>query len=97
MKLGILDEGNDNFFLDATRDPLLESYMLSRGITNVKCSTKHKVTSSTEVSGIPELGNLWVLVQLIHRPMRTKNQLYKTQTLHNSRIPDTSVHQTIYE
>ena len=22
-----------------------------------------------------ELGNVWVLVQLIHRPMRTKNQL----------------------
>ena len=31
----------------------------------------------SEVSGILELGNVWVLVQLIHRPKRTKNQLYK--------------------
>ena len=36
----------------------------------------------TEVSGILELGFVWVFVQLIHRPM-TKNQLYKTQTLPN--------------
>ena len=31
----------------------------------------------TEVSGILELSNVWVVVQLILRPMRTKNQLYK--------------------
>ena len=46
----------------------------------------------SEISGILELGNVWVFVQLIHRPMRTKNQLYKTQTLPNSWIPDTSAH-----
>ena len=30
----------------------------------------------SEVSGILELGNVGVFVQLIHRPMRTKIQLY---------------------
>ena len=40
---------------------------------------------------------VWVFVQLIHRPMRTKNQLYKTQTLPNSRIPDTSVDEGLAE
>ena len=34
-----------------------------------------------EVSGILELGNVWVFVQLIHRPMRTKNQLYKNPNI----------------
>ena len=34
-----------------------------------------------EVSGILELGNVWVFVQLIHRPMRTKNQLYKNSNI----------------
>ena len=33
-----------------------------------------------EVSGILELGNVWVFVQLIHRPIRTINQLYKNPT-----------------
>ena len=44
----------------------------------------------SEISGILELVNVWVFVQLIfgaHLPM---NQLNKNQTLFNSRIPDTS-------
>ena len=36
-----------------------------------------QVDSSAEVSGILELGNVWVFVQLIHRPIRTKNQVHK--------------------
>ena len=35
----------------------------------------------SEVSGILELGNVGVFVQLIHRPMRTKNQLYKNPNI----------------
>ena len=27
------------------------------------------------------LGNVWVFVQLIHRPVRTKNQLYQTPNI----------------
>ena len=30
-----------------------------------------------ELIGSPKLGNVWVFVQLIHKHMRTKNQLYK--------------------
>ena len=37
----------------------------------------HSNHYSPEVSGILELGNVWVFVQLIHRPMMTKNQLLK--------------------
>ena len=37
--------------------------------------------SYAEVSVILELGNVWVFVQLIHRPMRTKNQLYKNSNI----------------
>ena len=36
---------------------------------------------STKVSEILELGNVWVFVQLIDRPTRTKNQLYKNQNI----------------
>ena len=34
-----------------------------------------------EVSGILELGNVWAFVQLIHRPIRTNNQLYKNPNI----------------
>ena len=34
--------------------------------------------SLTELIGSLKSGNVWVLVQMIHRPTRTKNQLYKT-------------------
>ena len=40
--------------------------------------------------GSLKLGNVWVFVQLIHRPMRTKISCTKTQTLPNSRIADAS-------
>ena len=43
-----------------------------------------------EVSVILELGNVWVFILLIHRPMSTKNSCTKIQTLPNSRIPATS-------
>ena len=36
-----------------------------------------------------KLGNVWVFVQLIHRPTRTKNQLYKNP---NMRLPISSDH-----
>ena len=51
--------------------------------------------STPEVSGFLELGNVLVFVQLIHRPMRTS--CTKTQTLLNSRIPDTSADILTYE
>ena len=34
-------------------------------------------TRGPELIGSLKLGNVWVFVQLIHRPRRTKNQLYK--------------------
>ena len=37
-----------------------------------------------------KLGNVWVIVQLIYRPTRTNNQLYKNQTLPNLRLITTS-------
>ena len=36
-----------------------------------------ELVSREEVSGILELENVWVFVQLIYRPMRTTNQLYQ--------------------
>ena len=35
----------------------------------------------TEVSEIFELDNVWVFIQLIHRPMRIKNQLHKNPSI----------------
>ena len=43
--------------------------------------------SFPEVSGILELGNVWVYVQLIHRPMRTKNQLHQKPNIAQLLIP----------
>ena len=40
-----------------------------------------RVQLLAEASGILELGNVWVFDQLIHRPMRTKNQLYKNPNI----------------
>ena len=34
-----------------------------------------------ELIGSLKLGNVWVFVQLIHRPTRTKNQLYKNPNI----------------
>ena len=41
--------------------------------------TKYK--NSPELIGSLKLGNVWVFVQLIHRPMRAKNQLYKNPNI----------------
>ena len=42
---------------------------------------RRETESLAEVSGILESGNVWVFVQLIHRPIRTKNQLYKNPNI----------------
>ena len=34
-----------------------------------------------ELIGSLKLGNVWVFVQLIHRPTRNKNQLYKNPNI----------------
>ena len=34
-----------------------------------------------ELIGSLKLDNVWVVVQLIHRPTRTKNQLFKNQNI----------------
>ena len=51
----------------------------------------HACASSPEVSGILDLGN--VFVQPIHRPMRTKISCTKTQTIPNA--PDISDHRIL--
>ena len=48
--------------------------------------------SLTELIGSLKSGNVWVLVQLIHRPTRTKNQLNKNPTLPDLRLPISSDH-----
>ena len=42
--------------------------------------------------GSLKLGNVWVFVQLIHRPSGTKISCTKTQTLFNLRLPISSVY-----
>ena len=54
------------------------------------CNLSH-LQSWARVVSSPKLGNVWVFVQLILRPRRTKNQLYKTLTLPNLRLPISSV------
>ena len=48
------------------------------------------VTKSAEVVRSLKSGNVWVFVQLICRERKTKNQLFKTQTLPNLRLFTTS-------
>ena len=70
------------FLLDKNAEPLSEICCASI-ITmsmNVNDDMSQNVPQA-EVSGILELGNVWFFVQLIHRPMRTKNQLYKNPNI----------------
>ena len=40
-----------------------------------------KIKKCTEMIGSLKLGNVWVFVKLISRPIRTKNQLYKNPNI----------------
>ena len=61
-------------------------------------SSGNNEISSSELMGSLKLGNVWVFVQLIHRPTRTKHQLYKNPNiaLPNLRLPIVSGHQEYY-
>ena len=45
------------------------------------CISELLFDSSAELTGSLKLGNVLVFVQLIHSPMRTKNQLYKNPNI----------------
>ena len=44
-------------------------------------SRKVIIKVNAELIGSLKLGNVWVFVQLIHRPTWTKNQLYKNPNI----------------
>ena len=47
------------------------------------CAWKRVIPqASSELIGSRKFVNVWVFVKLIHRQMKTRNQLYKTQILH---------------
>ena len=53
-----------------------------RGVPTSGVSANHlRALYSSELIGSLKSSNNWVFVQLVYRPRRTKNQLYKNQNI----------------